>query len=80
MKNNTQKFNVAPSKNAGELDPEWAVWQGNWEMATFWSEDAAEWTAELMNAGYDVILEKKITEASTRSQLMEVTEKSSIFK
>ena len=32
MKN--PKFNVAPAKNAGENEPQWAVWQGNWQIAT----------------------------------------------
>lgn len=77
---NTQKFTVAPAKNAGENEPQWAVWQGNWQIATLWSESAAEWVAELMNAGYQVVLEKRITEALTRSQLGEVPEENSISK
>jgi len=78
MKN--PKFNVAPAKNAGENEPQWAVWQGNWQIATLWSESAAEWVAELMNAGYEATLEKRITEILEEHQLGTTTEKSSISK
>ena len=76
MKN--AKFNVAPAKNAGENEPQWAVWQGNWQIATLWSEDAAEWVAELMNAGYVSTTEKRITEILEGYQLGKVPEESSI--
>lgn len=75
---NTQKFNVAPANNAGENEPQWAVWQGNWQIATLWSESAAEWVAELMNAGYEATLEKRITEILEGHQLGKVPEESSI--
>ena len=78
MKN--AKFNVAPANNAGENKPQWAVWQGNWQIATLWSEDTAEWVADLMNAGYDAIVEKRITEVLSQHQLGKVPEKSSISK
>jgi hypothetical protein len=74
----TQKFTVAPAKNPGENEPQWAVWQGNWQIATLWSEDAAEWVAELMNAGYEAILQKRITEILSHHQLGKVPEESSI--
>ena len=76
MKN--PKFNVAPANNAGENEPQWAVWQGNWQIATLWSEDAAEWVAELMNAGYVSTIEKRITEILSQHQLGKVPEESSI--
>ena len=76
MKN--AKFNVAPANNAGENCPQWAVWQGNWQIATLWSEDAAEWVAELMNAGYVSTIEKRITEILEEHQLGKVPEESSI--
>jgi len=76
MKN--AKFNVAPANNAGENAQQWAVWQGNWQIATLWSESAAEWVAELMNAGYEATLEKRITEVLRGQQLGTTTEKSSI--
>ena len=75
---NTQKFTVAPAKNAEENEPQWAVWQGNWQIATLWSESAAEWVAELMNAGYEAILQKRITEILEGYQLGNVPEESSI--
>ena len=78
MKN--AKFNVAPANNAGENAQQWAVWQGNWQIATLWSESAAEWVAELMNAGYEATLEKRITEVLRGQQLGTTTEKSSISK
>jgi len=78
MKNS--KFNVAPAKNAGEYEPQWAVWQGNWQIAALWSESAAEWVAELMNAGHEAIVEKKITEILRGQQLGKVPEESSISK
>jgi hypothetical protein len=77
---NTQKFTVAPANNAGENKPQWAVWHGNWQIATIWSEGAAEWVAELMNAGYDAIVEKRITEVLSQHQLGKVPEESSISK
>jgi diphthamide synthase (EF-2-diphthine--ammonia ligase) len=76
MKN--PKFNVAPANNAGENKPQWAVWHGNWQIATLWSEDTAEWVAELMNAGYDAIVEKRITEVLSQHQLGKLPEESSI--
>lgn len=76
MKN--PEFNVAPAKNAGENEPQWAVWQGNWQIATLWSEGAAEWVAELMNAGHEAILQKRITEILSQHQLGKVPEESSI--
>jgi len=78
MKN--AKFNVAPAKNAGENEPQWAVWQGNWQIATLWSDESAEWVAELMNAGYEATLEKRITEILEDYQLGTTAEKSSISK
>jgi hypothetical protein len=78
MKN--AKFNVAPANNAGENAQQWAVWQGNWQIATLWSESAAEWVAELINAGYEATLEKRITEILEGYQLGKVTEESSISK
>ena len=78
MKNS--KFNVAPAKNAGEYEPQWAVWQGNWQIATLWSESAAEWVAELMNAGYEATIEKRITEILEGHQLGKVPEEISISK
>jgi len=75
---NTQKFTVAPAKNAGENEPQWAVWQGNWQIATLWSEDSAEWVAGLMNAGYEATLQKRITEILSQHQLGKVPEESSI--
>jgi hypothetical protein len=66
---NNAKFTVAPANNAGENEPQWAVCQGNWQIATLWSESAAEWVAELMNVGYDEIFEKRITELIRGQQL-----------
>ena len=77
---NTQRYTVAPAKNAGENKPQWAIWQGNWQIATLWSEDAAEWVAELMNAGHEALVEKRITEVLRGQQLGTTTEKSSISK
>ena len=77
MTKNEHKYTVKPAKNAGEFDPEWGVWDGNYQMATCWSEGMADWMAELLNAGYQAVLEKRITEALTRSQLGEVPEESS---
>lgn len=73
----TEKFTVAPVKNPREHSPQWAVWQGNWQVAECWSESTADWIAELMNAGYEAILQKRITEILEGHQLGTATEKSS---
>lgn len=76
----TEKFTVAPAKYATENEPQWAVWQDNWQIAILWSKDAAEWVAELMNAGYGATLEKRITEILEGHQLGKAPKEISISK
>ena len=46
-----KEYEAKPAHNPKPYQREWAVWRGDWEVATCWSDLGAQYVADLMNKG-----------------------------
>ena len=46
-----KEYEAKPAHNPKPYQRQWAVWRGDWEVATCWSEPGAQYVADRMNEG-----------------------------